>query len=262
MPQVETTFRDGAAYERLMGRWSRLVGTPFLDWMDLPPGLDWLDAGCGNGAFSEQIVTQARSRSLTGLDPAPAQLAYARQRPGLGTARFHQGDAQSLPFPDASFDVSAMALVIAFIPDPARALAELARVTRPGGWIATYMWDLPGGLPLAPLFRALAALGRPGAMPPSAAVSTAPALASLWADAGLRGIETTTIRIPVTFRDFQDFWETNILPVGPQAEAIQALSPDERNRLRQTLQASLPTAADGSITYHAVANAVKGRRQA
>ncbi len=261
MSDPQYMFSDGAAYERLMGRWSQLVGTRFLEWLALPAGLDWLDVGCGNGAFTEILAARMSPASLTGIDPSDGQIEYARQRAATAQATFHIGDAQALPFADASFDAATMALAISFVPEPARAVAELARVTKPGGSVSTYMWDLPGGgLPLAPLFRALAAVGHPGAMPPSADASRRTALQALWQDAGLVNIDLDLIEIPVHFADFEDFWDSNTLSVGPQARRVAALSEQTRAELRQKLQASLPIAADGSITYTATANAVKGRR--
>jgi SAM-dependent methyltransferase len=262
MTESQAMFPDGAAYERLMGRWSRLTGQKFLDWLDLPSDLDWLDVGCGNGAFTDVIGQRSACRSLTGLDPSEAQIAYAQSRQGGCTgARFLIGDAQNLPFADASFDAAVMGLVIAFLPDPARGLAELARVTRPGGTVATYMWDLPaGGLPLAPLFRSLAAIGHPGTLPPSAAMSTPETLGALWAAGGLKDVQVETIRIAVSFSDFEDFWHSQTLPSGPQTATLRNLSPAETEALRDHLRASLPTDAAGRITYDGVATAVTGRR--
>lgn len=253
-------FSDGAAYERLMGRWSKQVGGLFLDWLALPPGLDWLDAGCGNGAFTEVISSRAAPASVVGIDPSPGQIDYARQRRGAAGASFDVGDAQSMPFADESFDVAGMALVIAFIPDPAKALAELARVTRPGGTIATYMWDLPGGVPMAPFHRELLALGHSAALPPSADAASLAALGSLWRDAGLTGVETRTFQMSVTFADFDDFWQSNSVAAGPVAAALRNLSGAETDELRQRLRDGLPTEKVGRITYGALANAVRGRR--
>lgn len=262
MTDIQAMFPDGASYERLMGRWSRLAGEDFLRWLALPPGLDWLDVGCGNGAFTDVLGLSARPRSLTGIDPAEALVAYARQRQGgCAGAQFDLGDAQALPYADASFDAAVMALVIAFVPDPARALAELLRVTRPGGHVATYMWNLPaGGLPLAPLFRAFAAIGHPGTLPPSAAMSTPQALGQLWQEAGLAEVAVTDIRITVRFDDFEDFWASQTLPGGPQTATLRKLSPDQTQELRDSLRASLPTDAQGRIAYEALATAVRGRR--
>ena len=91
-------FEDGAAYERYMGKWSQLAGHAFLDWLAPKPGLQWLDVGCGNGAFTEMLVDHAAPRSVQGIDPSEAQLAFARSRHSSGLAEFRQGDAMALPF--------------------------------------------------------------------------------------------------------------------------------------------------------------------
>src|SRR5436190_21340150 len=137
---ADQLFTDGKAYERLMGRWSRLAGAAFLDWLNVPKAMRWLDAGCGNGAFTEEIIARCAPAGVTAIDPSEEQLAYARSRPGTKTAEFRAGDAQNLPFGDDSFDVGIMALVISFLPEPDKAATELTRVVRPGGWAATYMW--------------------------------------------------------------------------------------------------------------------------
>ena len=145
-PVVEIPqFTDGEAYERLMGRWSRLAGAIFLDWLAPPSGLRWLDVGCGNGAFTELLVERCAPSEVLGIDPSEEQLAFARDRASTAIVEFQQGDAQALPFEDGVFDIAAMALAINLIPDPAKAVEEMARVVRRGGWVATYMWDILGG---------------------------------------------------------------------------------------------------------------------
>ena len=89
-------FTDGVAYERLMGRWSRLVGQKFLDWLDAPNRLRWLDVGCGNGAFTNEIIARCAPTAVTAIDPSNEQLAYAPTRPGTEMAHFEVGDAQKL----------------------------------------------------------------------------------------------------------------------------------------------------------------------
>ena len=149
-------FTDGEAYERMMGRWSRLVGETFLDWLDLPKGSRCLDIGCGNGAFTEEIIARCAPATVMAIDPSNEQLAFARTRPGAKMAEFELGDAQSLSFGDGTFDVAIMALVLAFLLDPAKAITEMARVIRPGGWVATYMWDIQnGGAPTTPIYTAI-----------------------------------------------------------------------------------------------------------
>ena len=260
MSDAGTQFLDGDAYERLMGRWSRMAGEKFLNWLAVPNGLYWLDVGCGNGAFTESLIAGSAPAAVRGIDPSEGQLAYARERPGVKVATFEQGDAQALPFKDRTFDVAAMALVIAFLPDPVSAVREMARVVRPGGAVATYMWDmLAGGSPTNPIYPAFRAMGIEPPLPPSAAASSRDALQDIWQRAGLREIETQVIGIPVTYASFDEFWETISLPVGPQGMMIQNMSADLREQLRTHAREQMPTGSSERIEYEAFANAVKGR---
>jgi ubiquinone/menaquinone biosynthesis C-methylase UbiE len=254
-------FSDGKGYERLMGRWSRLVGEQFIDWLEVPKGLRWVDVGCGNGAFTELLIERCAPATVAAIDPSEGQLAYARTRPGAKQAEFRVGDAQALPYADGSFDTASMALVISFLSDPAKAVAEMARVVRPGGWIGTYMWDFDvAGVPLHPMYKALDALGMKRTDPPGATSSRRQAMQDFWTSAGLQSVETRVIRIPVSYSSFDDFWSSNAVPIGPLGQAISALTADMKEQLRKLVHDQLPISADGSIVYEAVANAVKGRK--
>jgi ubiquinone/menaquinone biosynthesis C-methylase UbiE len=251
-------FTDGEAYERLMGRWSRLVAQRFLDWLDTPKNLRWLDVGCGNGAFTEEIIVRCAPATVMAIDPSEEQLAYARTRPGTQRARFQVGDAQKLSFGDGSFDVAIMALVLSFLPDPPKAVAEMARVIRPGGWAATYMWDIPGGgSPTTAIYVAMESLGSALPVRPNPTASRLEAMQDFWKTAGLEEIETRVIRIPVTYANFDDFWDSNTVPIGPQGKVIAGLSSNARDQLRTRLRKYLPAASDGRIVYESFANAIK-----
>jgi SAM-dependent methyltransferase len=256
-------FTDGEAYERLMGRWSRLVGETFLDWLDLPKGLRWLDVGCGNGAFTEEIIARCVPASVMAIDPSEEQLAFARIRPGAKMAKFEVGDAQKLSFGDGIYDVAIMALVLSFVPDPAKAVAEMARVVRPGGWVATYMWDiLNGGSPTTPIYTAMESLGSTVPVRPNPAAARLEAMHGFWKMAGFEAVETRVIRIPVRYASFDDFWDSNTVPIGPQGKVIAGMSPVAREQLRTRLREHLSTASDGQILYESTANAVRGRVRA
>ena len=264
MPEERNFFTDGTAYERLMGRWSIPVGEVFFEWFAQPEGLRWLDVGCGNGAFTELIVARCAPAEVQGLDPSEAQIAYARKRLGARLAQFRQGDAQALPFADDAFDAAAMALVINFIPDPAKAIAEMARVVRSGGWVRTYMWDLTGGgSPTEPTTAAMRSMGIAYATAPSTTASRQDSMRALWEQAGLTSIDTRVIRIPITYSNFDDFWESHSVPVGPAGQAIRDMVPSAKEQLRDPLRVRLPADPQGRISYSAHANAVKGqvRRQ-
>lgn len=259
MAEQQIRFDDGAAYERMMGAWSRLAGDIFLDWLAPSSGLRWIDIGCGNGAFTELLVERCAPAEVQGIDPSEGQLAFARTRPAARVAEFRQGDAMALPFSADRFEAAVMALVIFFVPDPAKGVAEMVRVVGPGGTVATYVWDmLGGGFPQEPIQAEMRAMGLTPLRPPSAGASRLEALRDLWTDAGLEAVETREITVQRTFADFDDFWTTSLLgsSVGP---TIAAMAPGDAELLKSRVRARLPADAAGSITYAARANAVKGR---
>lgn len=256
---TEIRFDDGASYERTMGVWSRLAGEVFLDWLALPGELRWLDVGCGNGAFTELLGERAVPASLDGIDPSSAQLAFARSRPVATRARFVEGSALDLPYPDDSFDATAMALVIFFVPDPAKSVAQMRRVTRPGGTIAAYAWDMAGGgFPFAPIARELKAAGRTPPMPPSVEASRLDVLEQLWTDAGLHDVQSRQISVERTFADFDECWAVSSRNTGTAA-LLATMTEGEIARVREGLRGRLVADANGRITTGARANAVKGR---
>jgi SAM-dependent methyltransferase len=252
-------FNDGEAYERYMGEWSRLAGAIFLDWLAPKSGLEWLDVGCGNGVFTEMLVDRCAPQSVTGIDPSEEQLAYARARPRSRAAEFRQGDAMALPFSDDTFDAAVMALVIFFVSDPSKSVADMARVVRPGGTVTSYGWDLlAGGLPYASLHSEMHAMGVAVPMPPNPGASGTDALRALWTGAGLKDVETREITVERTFASFDDYW--SIIFGGPSvAVKLAQMPPDDLARLKERMRAVLPADAAGRVTYGAYANAVKGR---
>ena len=252
-------FDDGAAYERYMGKWSQLAGEAFLDWLAPPDGLHWLDVGCGNGAFTEMLVERCAPAAVEGVDPSEEQLAYARTRSALRAAQFRQGDAMALPFGDGAFDAAVMPLVIFFVPDPARGVAEMARVVRPGGAATAYAWDMPGGgFPYEGLHAEMRGLGVDVPAAPSPNASRLDAMRDLWTGAGLEAVETRELSVQRTFADFDDYWAS--VRGGPSVgRAIAAMGPEDLAVLQTRMRAKLPTDAAARITYGARANAVKGR---
>ena len=142
MADQKIIYSDGASYDKSMGVWSRIVGSKFLDWLSPETGQKWIDVGCGTGAFTEQIIESCQPQEVQGVDPSEAQLEFARSKASTKKANFQIGDAMKLPFDDNGFDVSAMALVIFFVPEPARGLEEMKLVVRSVGMVAAYVCDI------------------------------------------------------------------------------------------------------------------------
>jgi SAM-dependent methyltransferase len=253
-------FDDGAKYERAVGAWSQKAGDIFLDWLSPAPGLRWLDVGCGNGAFTEQILRRCAPSEVQALDPSEGQLAYARTRPGTVGAHFQRASATDLPFEDGRFDAACMALAISFVPDADRSVREMARVVRPGGTVATYMWDQVGdGSPIEPIFVELRSMGIETTLPPSVHASRIGTLQRLWATAGLEDVKARTIVVERCFDSAGDYWDAST-GTGTIRPTLDRLAPDACAELKARLLARLAPSGGGPLTLSARANAITGRK--
>ena len=223
--------------------------------------MQWLDVGCGTGAFTQLIAGLCAPKSLTGADPAPAQIDYARKH--TPQAEFHVADAAALPFDDRVFDVVVSALVINFIPDHAKAMAEMNRILRPGGTVAAYLWDRDlrhDHSPHAPMENGLRSIGAEVFKPPAAPESTPDGARATLQRAGFTDIEVTTLDVRETFRDFDDYWRVQNLPLAPIAKSIAKLNDDQRTTLRETMRTRMPASPDGSISCASRALAFKAKK--
>ena len=258
MPDQTIRFDDGASYEVMMGRWSLLVGERFLDWIHAPQEASWVDVGCGNGAFTELIVQRCAPSSVQAIDPSEAQLAYARQRLPLGApVTWTQGDALQVPVADGSSDVAVMALVLFFVPDAAKGVAEMCRVVKPGGIVAAYHWDmLNKGFPLSAIGAEMLKFGLTPSMPVSVDASTVEASQALWQQAGLRDVRTTQITVQRRFDSFDEYWNSTSGSNMIRA-MIDELPADQKAALKAGVRQRLE-AGDGPFTVSARANAVTG----
>jgi len=254
----------GEAYEPYVGRWSRLVAPEFIRWLNPAPNSDWVDVGCGTGELTRALLEHAQPRSVHGVEPSPAFLAFAREHTGDRRATFAPGDALRLPLDDASVDFVVSGLVLNFVPDPPVAVAEFARVARPGAIIAAYVWDYAGGMQLMRYFWDAAAELDSGAQSVDEAsrfvLCNPAALTPLFEGAGLRRVETRAIDISTVFRDFDDYWSPFLRGGAPAPQYATSLSEARRAELRELIRSRLPVAADGSIALTARAWAVKGTR--
>jgi ubiquinone/menaquinone biosynthesis C-methylase UbiE len=258
--EMTHTFDDGAAYERFMGRWSRAAGAIFLDWIAPPKDAQWLDVGCGTGVFTELVLDRCSPATVIAIDPSAAQIELARSKPVARRADFRVADAQALPFHAGAFDVVASALVLNFIPDPARALAEMRRVARPGGVLASYVWDFAGSRsPGSLLRRAMRRIGADDPPVSGTETSRLDAIRQLFAQAGLQEIAGRAIDVTVSFPDFDDFWQSQTQRSNPTSKMIAALPDSDRAKLIAAVRTELQAGPDGTFAYSARANAIKAR---
>lgn len=255
-------WNAGDSYDAYMGRWSREIAVRFLDWLGADDNLDWLDVGCGTGALSSTILSQCNPRSLIGIEQSDGFVATAQRNVSDVRAAFEVGDAQALPLDDHSKDIVTSALVLNFVPDMPKALSEMKRVARPGGTIAFYVWDYPGGgMEFMRAFWQAAISLDPSASEFAESkrfpFCTADGLTELAADAGLRSIGCSAIEAPTVFKDFEDYWRPFTLGAGPAPGYCVSLAVDARERLRKRLEDDLPRQEDGSIRLKARAWAIK-----
>jgi SAM-dependent methyltransferase len=242
------------AYGRFMGRFSVPLAHRFLDVVALPAGARALDVGSGPGALTTLLVERLGAGDVAAIDPSPTFVAALRER--LPAVDVRLGTAEQLPFPDDGFDLALAQLVVHFMSDPVRGLAEMRRVTRPGGTVAATVWDhAGGGGPLSTFWAAVAEVD-PAARDESALAGTRDGeLAALLGAAGLVDVGCTTLTVRVGFDSVDDWWEPYTLGVGPAGAYVAGLDDVRREELRARCAERLPA---GAFTVEASAWCARG----
>ena len=259
------TYSNPAAYEQFMGRWSARVAPLFLRFVGVQDGQHVLDVGCGTGSLSRAVVDSRPQVKVTGIDPVPDYVSFARDAVPLSNARFEVGDVEALPFPAHVFDAALALLVLQDLNDPARAVREMARVTKAGGVLATCLWDFQHGMPMFSLLWQAAEAVAPEAVarqrrhnpgPPNSGLSD---LSSLWEGCGLEYIRTTTLELSMEFSSSDDYWQPFLGGSTPTSAFAAALDAETGGALVSELRARLPNVRpDGSFVLPARAWAIKG----
>ena len=256
---------SGRAYERYVGRWSRPVAAEFLRWLAPPRGLAWADIGCGTGALASAIVTLCDPASVRGVDASPDFVSRARQQVGA-PATFETGDAAHLPWESATFDVTGSGLVLNFVADHGAMVREMARVTKPGGRVAAYVWDYADGMQLMRHFwDAAVAVSPASAQLDEAArfpICRPGPLQALFEQAGLESVTVRAIEIPTVFENFDDYWEPFLGKTGPAPAYLASASDEVRDAIRRHLEARLAPNRNEPVKMSARAWAVQGVVQA
>jgi SAM-dependent methyltransferase len=263
---MATTFnaRNAGFYEQFMGRWSRRLALPFIDFAGIAANESVLDVGCGTGSLTFLLPQAAAVREIEGVDFSPVYVEAARSANSDARIRFSQGDACALSFADGRFDRALALLVLHFVPEGHKAISEMRRVVRPGGVVAAAVWDTYGGLPFQRFFWDAVALIDPNGERQRRDANFRPMtrpgeLKAAFAAAGLAGIEEGLLTIRMEFADFADYWTPVAAGEATMGKYIAACSPDLKNRIEETTRkAYLSGEPDGPRSFAATAIACRG----
>jgi ubiquinone/menaquinone biosynthesis C-methylase UbiE len=256
--------RSADAYERLMGRWSRVLARPFLEFAGLRAGERILDAGCGTGSLMFTIPQVADVASIEGIDFSEVYVEAARHRNTDPRITISQGDICALPFRDGTFDRSLALLVLHFVPESQQAVAEMRRVVKPGGVVAATVWDSYGGMPWMRMFWDTAVALFPSATPARTEnlfkpMSRPGEMQAVFTQAGLAEVTDTALMIRMQYEKFEDLWAPHAAGEGQQGKYLMTLDSREREvferAMRDAYEAGQP---DGPRSFAAVAWACRG----
>ncbi len=258
-------FAASAGYERFMGRWSRLLAPLYISFAGVNNGHRVLDVGTGTGSAAAAVEASMPESEIVGIDPSAGFIAYAQKNAKSTRSRFEVGDAQALKFKDASFDQTLALLVMNFIPDHNKAIAEMSRVTRPQGIVSACVWDYNEGMQSLRFFWDEAVALDPAIEPKDERhmkLSRQGQLGDLWRKAGLINVLEAPLVIDQAFSSFNDYWEPFTKGAGPGGAFVKSLSGDRRQQLEARIRKRLlGEAQDGPFTLKARAWCVRGEVQ-
>ena len=262
MAETNDNWTAGDAYERYMGRWSRLLARSFVTWLGAPPRARWLEVGCGTGALTSAICDLAAPTSVLACDPSEPFVRLASAKLRDRRVSFVVADAEHLPELEGPADFVVSGLVLNFVADPSRAVAAIRERAQRNATVAAYVWDYREGMQFLRHFWDEAV-----SLDPAAGVldegrrfhlCQPGALNALLAEGSLRDVTESVLEVTTSFADFNDFWTPFLTGTGPAPSYVATLSERRRDRLRQRLSRRLKAEPDGSILLKARALTVRG----
>src|SRR5688572_4909595 len=258
------TVHRASGYEQLMGRWSRRLAVPFIEFAGLGDGERIVDVGCGTGSLTFALADAANVGEIAAVDISPVFVEEAQRRNTDPRIKIQQADACALPFADNSFDRALSLLVLHFIPEPAKAVAEMKRVARPGGTVAAAVWDHLGGLScMRMMWDTLAAVSERARAARShyfwQPMMQPGEMKQCFLDQGLREVQQQSLLIRMNYDSFEDYWAPIAPGEGPLAQYVAALDPAERAEAHAAVRAAYEGGRpDGPRSFAAVAWACRG----
>jgi SAM-dependent methyltransferase len=254
------TFRVAAeTYDRHVGRYAPALGSALIEFAGIEPGMRALDVGCGPGALTGQLARRLGKANVCGAEPSAPFAEACRQRVGVEVV---SAPAEALPFEDGAFDAALSQLVVNFMSDAAAGMAEMARVTRAGGLVASCVWDYAGEMTLLRAFWDAAS-----DVDPERATAADEGvvmrwcgegeLGDLWQAADLRDVRLGALVVSATYADFDDLWAPLPTGIAPSGAFCKSLDAEGRGALREAYRRRLGV-GDGPFELTARAWAALG----
>ena len=265
MPAQSTYYAsDGAAYELFLGRWTKRLAAPLIDFAEFSSTGDLLDVGTGTGSLAFAMASRWPERRILGIDIAKPYIAHAQSQAVGASPGFQLGDCTRLCYQDKSFAGVAAQLVLNFVPEPLGAVGEMRRVAKSDGVVVAAVWDFRGGLVYQRLFWDTAAGIDPQAGIARDRLFSTPlalpdGLPILFEQAGLNRIQRSSITIRMDYANFEDYWRPLLGGQGPVGTYVAKLSPKLRGRIEEAVRRAYCSGApDGERSLTATAWAVRG----
>lgn len=262
MTGVRDQWAAGSSYESFMGRWSRRLAPEFVSWLRIPPGVHWLDVGCGTGALADAICCHADPASVVGCDPAAPLVEFAREHSRDGRQSFVVAGAGNLPRRPGGYGSVTSLLALNFLPDADAAVHEMRSVAAPRGTVSACVWDYSDGMLFLRHFwdvatsqdSAALALDEGNRFP----LCRHDPLTELFRRTGLADVCCQPIEIRTVFATFDDYWRPFLGGTGPAPSYVASLGADRRATLKRKLEETLRRGPDGTIALTARAWAARG----
>jgi SAM-dependent methyltransferase len=264
VPKSRYNARNAAEYDRSMGRWSRRMAPGLIAYADLGGAHEVLDVGCGTGSMLFTLTQNPALSRIAGIDAAEVYVAASQASNTDPRVDIQHGDAAAMPYAANSFDAALCQLVLQFVPQPEKALAEMARVVRPGGVVAAAVWNSYGGMPHQRMFWDIAAQTDPNAVRERNTNFFRPMtrrgdLGAAMRSVGLHEVTESSVTIWMHFADFADYWGPIEGGEGTLGKYVTALAPDHLVRLRESLRDSYCSGLpDGERNFACTAQVARG----
>jgi ubiquinone/menaquinone biosynthesis C-methylase UbiE len=253
-----------SGYEQLMGRWSKKLAPLFIDFAGVADCEKILDVGCGTGSLTFALAKAADLGEITAIDYSPVFVEEIIRRNTERRITVRQADACALPLDDGTFDRAMALLVLHFVPEAGKAVAEMRRVVRPGGVVAAAVWDHLGGMPgMRMMIDTVAALGESGRQLRARycfqPMMRPGELKRTFVEQGLAHVTEAQLMIRMDYQNFEDYWAPIAAGEGPFGKYMASLDAAERARtdaaMRDAYEAGQP---DGPRSFANVAWACRG----